>query len=150
MDTSKGLYHPTIMEHNRNPYHYEKREGSQIILKAYNPLCGDQFTLFVDLTEDHIKQIYFHGYGCAVSKASTSLLAKDLEGKSLLEAKARVSMFIDMLRGPETELPLALRKTDLAVFAVARQFPARLSCASLSWEELNKAWKSAEPYLDQL
>lgn len=150
MDTTKGLYHPTIMEHNQNPYHYGKKEGSNIILKAYNPLCGDQFTLYVDVEGNRINQIHFHGYGCAVSKASTSLLAKDLEGKYLNEARVRVKMFIDMLKGPEADLPMALMNTDLAVFAVARQFPARLSCASLSWEELNKAWKNSESYHERL
>jgi len=82
-DKLKQLYKTVILKHNNAPFHYEKKEMAPHQLEAYNPLCGDRFNLFLDVKNGVIESIHFHGYGCAISKASTSVLAKNLEGKKV-------------------------------------------------------------------
>ena len=131
------------MGHNKNPYHYEKRAGASIIIEAYNQLCGDQFKLYLDLEEDVIRQAFFHGYGCAVSKASTSLLIQQIEGKRVLETQRLIDTYLNMLKEEELNSAIAIEEeeapwNELAVFRSARNYPARMKCATLSWEELHQ------------
>ena len=83
----KQLYQGVILKHSQSPINYEKREDADIKIEAYNPLCGDQFKLFLETEGDVVKSIHFHGYGCAISKASTSILVKKVEGKSIDEVQ---------------------------------------------------------------
>lgn len=124
------LYDESILEENRKPYHYQKMADADLILEAYNPVCGDQFKLFLFTDEGFIKTAYFHGYGCAVSKASTSVLTRQLEGCTIEAAKAKCRDFIRWLaEEASVNAPRAWEP-----FAAVRQFPGRLSCAQLAWE----------------
>lgn len=126
------LYDEAILRENRDPYHYEQRPSADLIMEAYNPLCGDQFMLYIYLSDGQISEVYFHGYGCAVSKASTSVLVRELTGMRLPEAKAHCRRFLTWLPSEEEAgdaVPAAWRS-----FAAARRFPDRLGCATLSWE----------------
>ena len=130
------------MQHNQSPYHFEKYEKAVYKLEAYNPLCGDQFKLFLDVKGQLIEQLHFHGYGCAVSKASTSLMVQELEGRNLAYAKQLIDEYLAMLEDSPFQIPPRIQGTDLEVFSISREYPARLTCASLAWKELGKWFES--------
>lgn len=134
-DRLRQLYQEVILAHNKNPFHFEKREAFPIVLKAYNPICGDKFELYISEEGGKIGEIYFHGFGCAISKAATSVLAEHLQGKGLDQASKIVGKYLHSLshEGEGGDLPEAF-----AAFEAAREFPGRMKCASLSWEEFNK------------
>ena len=135
----KKLYQEVILVHNKEPYHFEKKEGAGLALNAYNPICGDKFQLFLSVEGEQIKEIYFHGYGCAISKSATSVLSQSLEGKSLGEIQELISLYFKALDGEITEETPA----EFEAFSAAQAFPGRKQCASLSWDELNK-WLLAQ------
>lgn len=123
------LYDEAILQENKAPYHFAKRTDADLTLEAYNPLCGDQFRLFLFTDQGRIREAYFYGYGCAVSKASTSVLTRELEGLTLEEAKAKCLTFMAWLPGEETTGPKSWQS-----FTAVRRFPERLTCAQLAWK----------------
>lgn len=133
-DRLKELYKSVILNHHHNPVGFEVREDASQALEAYNPLCGDKFRLFFNINDGKISDIHFHGYGCAISKASTSVLVETLKGKSLEEAKALCADFMEYV-SPEGE-PSEPRREVFEAFSAAREFPGRLKCATLSWDAL--------------
>jgi nitrogen fixation NifU-like protein len=135
----KQLYQGVILKHSRSPVNYEKKEDAAIKIEAYNPLCGDQFKLFMETEEDVVKSIHFHGYGCAISKASTSILVKKIEGKKIEEVEQLLQEYFDMLESGE-----AHPDEELEAFAAAKSFPGRMQCATLSWESLQKWLKEKD------
>ena len=137
MNNLNKLYDEVIKRHNSQPYHFEKKSDSAISLQAYNPICGDRFDLFLDSDNGTIKQIHFHGFGCAVSKASTSVLAKTLEGKSISEAKEICSQFLRLLKN-EMNRDEIMYSDEFKSFEVVQKIPARYDCAALAWVELAK------------
>lgn len=132
----QDLYQDVILRHSREPAGFERREDAGLVIEAYNPLCGDQFRLFLDIEGDRIVRASFYGYGCAISKASTSVLVQRLPGLSLDEAGALIREFFAVVR--EGESPPENADPELLAFSAARHFPARLSCATLSWEALDR------------
>jgi len=130
-DKLKQLYKTVILKHNKEPFHYEKKESATHQLEAYNPLCGDRFNLFLEVNNGLIESVYFHGYGCAISKASTSVLAKNLEGKKVAEALVLCKDFRAVV-SPDNSTENELEEFE--AFAAAKDFPGRLTCATLSWE----------------
>lgn len=133
----KQLYQEVILRHSNAPFHFEKWEEAPIVIEAYNPLCGDQFRLFLELEEGRVKRVSFHGYGCAISKASTSILVEKILGMSVEEIRRLTKEFYKIVRPDGGELNAGADE-ELAAFAAARHFPARLQCATLSWEALEK------------
>ena len=126
------LYPPLILEHNQNPSHYLKRPEAGVVLDAYNSLCGDKFKLFLDIEQDRVVAASFSGYGCAVSKAATSVLMEKIQGKTLEEIQGLIQAYFaitktDQKNSPDTD-------PELLAFAAAKKFPGRLKCAVLSWE----------------
>ncbi|MCI4667571.1 MAG: SUF system NifU family Fe-S cluster assembly protein [Bacteroidia bacterium] len=132
----KQLYKDVILVHNKNPYHFEKKEEFPVVLKAYNPICGDKFEIYLSEEAGKIKEIYFHGFGCAISKAATSVLVETLEGKPVEEATILVESYLKSL-SEDTSTHESLPQ-NFQAFGAAREFPGRLQCASLSWEEFRK------------
>jgi nitrogen fixation NifU-like protein len=128
------LYKEVILKHSKEPFHFAKRPEASIQIEAYNPLCGDQYQLYLEIQDQRISEIFFHGYGCAISKAATSLLARELVNKRLPEVEAEIERYLAIIN-PEIALPEDLSE-EYAAFAAARQFPARQQCAALSWESL--------------
>jgi nitrogen fixation protein NifU and related proteins len=126
------LYSPVILDHNQYPRHYQKRPEAGLILDAYNSLCGDKFKLYLDVQEDKVVEASFSGYGCAVSKAATSVLMEKIQGKSLEEVRNLVEGYFKVTKTDE-ELTT---DEELLAFAAAKKFPGRLKCAVLSWEVL--------------
>ncbi len=129
------LYQDVIRAHNDRPVCFEKRPEAAHQCEAYNSLCGDQFTLYFDLEqEEELMGLSFFGYGCAISKASASILAQELEGlhkdKAIEQCEALLA-YLNNAPGAATDLP-----GPYAALGPARNFPSRLSCASLAWETL--------------
>ncbi len=134
----EDLYKDIILKHNDAPVNYHKREEAQHQLEAYNQFCGDHFHLYFDIAEGIVKDISFHGYGCAISKASTSVLVEMIKGKSVEEVKSLHAMMQKIIHASEEDLHLAPEYEDLLAFAAARKFPGRKKCATLSWDELGE------------
>ncbi len=131
MNELNKLYSDVIKTHNETPFHFEKVEGASTILKANNPICGDRFELYIGYHDDKISLLHFFGYGCAVSKASTSVLAKSLEGKSLSDALTICKDFIAFIRGEKQ-----VSQEDFKAFSGVHDFPERYECATLAWAEM--------------
>jgi nitrogen fixation protein NifU and related proteins len=137
------LYQQVILDHNRNPRNFRRIELANRNAEGNNPLCGDRIHLYVQLDGDTIRDIGFQmpqGSGCAISKASASLMTEAVKGKPAAEAEAMFQAFRDMLAGG-TDAP-----GKLAAFSGVRAFPSRIKCANLAWHALHAALRnSADP-----
>lgn len=138
MNTSKikQLYQQVILRHDRQPVHFEKREEAPIVIEAYNPICGDRFNLYLEIRDGKVVKASFHGYGCAISKAATSVLMSRIEGKPLAEIQDLCHQYQTLL-DPGAPEPEDMDE-ELTAFMGARAFPARRQCAALSWEALEE------------
>ena len=137
MSELTDLYQEVILDHNRRPHNFRVVDNATAKQEGYNPLCGDRLTLFLTLDGDVIKDAAFQGSGCAISKASASLMTDAVKGKTVAEARALFEQFHDMITSdPGTPTP-DLGK--LAVFAGVRDFPTRVKCASLAWHTMKAA-----------
>ncbi len=137
------LYSESIKGHNENPFHFEKPVVPSTLLKAYNPICGDRFDIYVALPLLAGKAgitLYFTGFGCAISKASTSVMMKSLTGKSREEALEITDIFLRFLNKELRNNDLIL--PDFEAFAGVHEFPERLECAELGWKEIKKFLES--------
>jgi nitrogen fixation NifU-like protein len=145
MTDASELYQSIILDHNRAPRNFRVIEQPDRSAEGYNPLCGDQLKVWVKLEGDRIADVAFQGSGCAISKASASLMTTVVKGKTVAEAAELFAGFHHMItgQGPEGQ-PLP---TKLAVFAGVREFPARVKCASLSWHALKSALDGPSPQL---
>jgi nitrogen fixation NifU-like protein len=149
MTDASELYQSLILDHNRSPRNYRVLEQANRRAVGYNPLCGDQFTIWLQLEGDRIIDVTFQGSGCAISKASASLMTMAVKGKTVEEAERIFASFHRLVTGqggPDADLP-----PKLAVFAGVREFPSRVKCASLSWHALKSAidGESPEPPLGE-
>ena len=132
----KSLYKTIILEHNKTPFFYEKNEDATYVLKAYNQICGDRFELYFEVENGVIENLTFHGFGCAISKASTSVLVKKIKGKNFVEALLLCQQFLSVT-DEEAETEDELEK-EFEAFSAAKEFPGRLKCATLAWDEMIK------------
>jgi nitrogen fixation NifU-like protein len=138
-DKLKQLYKTQILKHSQNPFNEGKLEAYTHLIKAYNPVCGDQFDLYLNIIDQQVIEASFTGYGCAISKASTSVLTKQIIGKGKTEIDAFVADFLKLLDPNASQLPEEITADEeLLAFAAAREFPERLSCANLAWLALIK------------
>lgn len=135
----RDLYQELVLDHSRQPRNFRKLEGATRTAEGFNPLCGDQPTLYVKLADGLIEDIAFQGAGCAISKASASLMTTALKGKKQEEARTLFERVHLMLtEGPGGKVkPEELGK--LAVLSGVWEFPARVKCASLAWHTLKSA-----------
>ena len=140
----KELYQSVILQHNKVPYHYEKKTDAVQQIEAYNPLCGDRFDIYIEMEQEQIKQIYFHGFGCAISKAATSVLAKHLENKSISEALALCATYHEITNPESVTTKNIVIEEELEAFEAAKHFPGRITCATLSWEAVEDFLKKLE------
>ena len=142
MSELTDLYQEVILDHNRRPRNFRAIDEATRRQEGYNPLCGDRLTLYVKLDGDRISDVAFQGSGCAISKASASLMTEALKGKTIDEARALFDRFHDMVTSSPDTAPADLGK--LSVLAGVREFPTRIKCASLAWHTL-KAAVAGEP-----
>ena len=139
MTDLRELYQQLILDHNKSPRNFYELPDANRSSDGYNPLCGDHIHLYVKLKDDLIEGIGFQGSGCAISKASASMMTSLVKGKSPEEAEALFKQFHKMVTGdPEAE-PDLTNMGKLAVFAGVREYPARVKCATLSWHTLHAA-----------
>ena len=137
MSELNDLYQEVILDHNRRPHNFRVIEAPSAKQEGFNPLCGDRLTLYLTLDGDVIKDVAFQGSGCAISKASASLMTDALKGKSVQEARALFEQFHGMITSAPDSPPADLGK--LSVFAGVREFPTRIKCASLAWHTMKAA-----------
>ncbi len=136
-DRIKSLYRSHILVNAKDESHQGVLDKATHILEAYNPMCGDKFTIYLRLEGDVIEQASFEGFGCAISKASTAVLIKQIEEKTLKEVKPIIALFYELVNESSAQSPESITSDeDLLAFAAAREFPERNTCATLSWEEL--------------
>jgi nitrogen fixation protein NifU and related proteins len=129
-DDLQDLYQQVILDHSKSPRNFYKMPTPSRTAQGHNPLCGDNLTLFLMLDGDRIKDISFQGSGCAISKASASLLTENLKGKTKAEVKALFDQVHQMVTSGKRD---GADLGKLAVFAGVHKFPARVKCAILPW-----------------
>ena len=137
MSDLSDLYQEVILDHNRRPRNFRKIEGSSHHAEGFNPLCGDQVSVFVQVSGDRIADLAFEGSGCAISKASASLMTDRLKGCTVGEARDLFERFHRMVTMPVDQPVEDLGK--LVALAGVREFPVRVKCASLAWHTLKAA-----------
>ena len=138
MSYNNELYQQVILDHNRKPRNFHAIENASHSCDGINPLCGDDITVYLNVDEEagKIDEVSFQGSGCAISKASTSLMTTFLKGKSVDEARRIKEEFHKMILGemdPERE---EHHLGKLTLFMGIREFPSRTKCASLAWHTL--------------
>jgi nitrogen fixation protein NifU and related proteins len=144
MSELSELYQQVILDHNKKPRNFHKLENANRTAEGYNPLCGDQLNVYVELENEQIKDIGFEGSGCAISKASASMMTQSVKGKSKPEAEQLFDEFHRMATGELDEENDPNHLGKLKIFAGVREFPARVKCATLSWHTLHAALEGQE------
>jgi len=139
MDDLHELYQSVILDHNRSPRNFRELEDASCRAEGYNPLCGDRLTVWVRLEGDQIAAVTFHGSGCAISKASASMMTEAVKGKTATQAKELAQQFQELVTGRSDARTARARLGKLAVFSGVSEFPVRVKCASLSWHTLKAA-----------
>ena len=137
MSDLSDLYQEVILDHNKRPRNFRVIEGPTHHAEGYNPLCGDRLKLYVNVEGDRIVDVAFEGSGCAISKASASLMTDALKGQTVADARAMFERFHRMVTTPPDQTVEDLGK--LSVLAGVREFPVRVKCASLAWHTLKAA-----------
>lgn len=137
MSDLSDLYQEVILDHNRRPRNFHPLAEASHTAEGYNPLCGDRLKLYLKLDGDTIEDVSFEGAGCAISKASASLMTDALKGKSVTEANALFDRFHRMVTTPPGQSVEDMGK--LSALAGVREFPVRVKCASLAWHTLRAA-----------
>jgi nitrogen fixation protein NifU and related proteins len=137
MSDLSELYQEVILDHNRRPRNFRKIERPSHEAEGYNPLCGDRLTVFVSVDDGRIADVAFEGSGCAISKASASLMTDRLKGCTVHEAEDLFVRFHRMVTTPPDREVEDLGK--LSALAGVREFPVRVKCASLAWHTLKAA-----------
>jgi nitrogen fixation NifU-like protein len=144
------LYQQVILDHNRQPRNFHPLESANRQAEGHNPLCGDRLTLYLRMTGDVIEEIGFMGSGCAISKASASLMTEALKGKTREQAEALFQVFHGLVTGDaagheagEGGGPGGADLGKLVVFSGVRNYPVRVKCATLAWHTLRAALENA-------
>jgi nitrogen fixation NifU-like protein len=134
----RELYQQVILDHNKNPRNFREMEDATSRVDGYNPLCGDHYTVFLRTEGETIAEVSFTGSGCAISKASASVMSSTVKGKSKAEAERLFETFHRLVTGDASGLSAA-DLGRLAAFSGVSEFPARVKCATLAWHTLRSA-----------
>jgi nitrogen fixation protein NifU and related proteins len=135
----RDLYQEVILEHSKAPRNYRELKDADQKAEGFNPLCGDHFTVYLHLEGDSIRDITFQGSGCAISKASASMMTQSLKGKTRAEAEALFEKFHRVVTGHAEANGNQAEIGKLAVFSGVSEFPTRVKCATLAWHTLQAA-----------
>ena len=135
------LYQEVILDHNKSPRNFRAMTHANRRAEGYNPLCGDHVTVFVQMENGVIRDISFQGSGCAISKASASMMTAELKGKNEAAAEALFENVRKMLTGDESDDKVADKVGKLQILSGVCKFPARVKCASLAWHTVHAALK---------
>ena len=132
------LYQSVILDHNKSPRNFRTLPGANAHAEGRNPLCGDQFEVWARVENEVIQDVSFQGQGCAISKASASMMTQAIKGKTVAEAQELFDRFHEVVTtGGSSRLP-----SKLEVFRGVRAFPIRVKCATLSWHAMKQALES--------
>ena len=136
------LYQEVILDHNRQPRNFGEMRPASRTAVGHNPLCGDRITVYLDLQGDLLKDVRFVGTGCAISKASASMMTESVKGKTRARAEDLFREFHRLVTEDDARVDeKALGK--LVVFSGVREFPVRVKCATLAWHTLRAALEDA-------
>ena len=144
MSELSELYQQVILDHNKRPRNFREMEDATTTADGFNPLCGDQLKVYMRASEGTVEEVSFVGTGCAISKASASMMTQALAGKSREEAQTLFDEFHRMVTGELDEEAEENHLGRLKIFAGVRDYPARVKCASLSWHTLHAALEGQE------
>lgn len=141
MSELEDLYQEVILEHSKHPRNFRAMESANRTAEGYNPLCGDHYTVFLEVADDAIRDISFQGSGCAISKASASMMSQALKTKTTAEAEELFNKFHAVITAAQVPGSSASAEAlgKLAVFAGVAKFPTRIKCATLAWHTLHAA-----------
>ncbi|HEY5219283.1 MAG TPA: SUF system NifU family Fe-S cluster assembly protein [Gemmatimonadaceae bacterium] len=134
-----SLYQEIILEHNRKPRNFRVMADANRKVEGYNPLCGDQITLWLRIEGDRVADASFQGLGCAISKASASLMTAAVKGKTVDEARAAAEHMRELLTGKLDVEKERKSLGSLAALSGVSKFPQRVKCASMAWHALQSA-----------
>jgi len=138
MTDLRELYQQVILDHNKNPRNFREISNASSRVEGYNPLCGDHYTVFLSVDGETIKDVSFTGNGCAISKASASVMSSTVKGKSKEDATRLFDTFHKLVTGDTSGLDAA-DLGRLNAFSGVSEFPARVKCATLAWHTLRTA-----------
>ncbi len=138
MSDLNDLYRQVIIDHNKNPHNFGELSQASHSAQGSNPLCGDKISVQMIIENDIITDINFQGEGCAISRASSSIMTTLLKGKKITEAEKIFENFHNLLT---TESPALISPEKLIVFSGVKEFPMRVKCATLPWHTMNAALK---------
>jgi nitrogen fixation NifU-like protein len=144
MSELSELYQQVILDHNKKPRNFHKLEHASHSAEGYNPLCGDQLTVYVTVADGEVKEVGFEGSGCAISKASASMMTQAVKGKSKEQTETLFKEFHSMVTGELDEEAQENSLGNLKIFAGVREFPVRVKCATLAWHTLHAALNKQE------
>jgi len=137
MSDLSDLYQEVILDHNRRPRNFRTLEAANHVAEGFNPLCGDRLHLYLCVEDGVVTDVGFQGSGCAISKASASLMTDSIKGRPVEEVRALFQRFHTMVTTPPDQSVEDMGK--LSVLAGVREFPVRVKCASLAWHTLKAA-----------
>ena len=144
MSELSELYQQVILDHNKKPRNFQRLEGANRVAEGFNPLCGDQLTVYLQMDEGVVREVSFVGTGCAISKASASMMTQAVKGRTREEARALFDEFHRMVTGELDEEAEPNQLGRLKIFAGVRDYPARVKCASLPWHTMHAALEGEE------
>lgn len=139
MSELDDLYQDIILSHNKRPRNYRKMPEATHHAEGHNPLCGDEVTVYLHVDGDTISDVSFDGQGCAISKASASLMTLRLKGKTIAQVRELAQEVRAMLAGQDDQMPDLEELGDLAALAGVRKYAVRVKCATLAWHTLEAA-----------
>ena len=142
MSELRDLYQEVILDHNKHPHNFGELDGADRHADGYNPLCGDKLAVYVNLDGEVISDVSFLGSGCAISKASASLMTDAVKGKTLSEARVLFEQFLRLVTDDSVDVE-SEQMGKLAVFGGVREYPTRVKCASLAWHTFRAAVEDA-------
>jgi len=143
-DELRELYQEVILDHQRSPRNFRVLPDANHTAEGHNPLCGDQIIVYLNLQDDIVTDIGFRGDGCAISKASASIMTELLKGKTRQQAERLFRNFQDLVTGKTDPAEADPELEQLVAFAGVRQFPLRVKCATLAWHALCAALEDDE------
>ena len=138
MSGLNDLYQEILLEHNSKPRNFRKMEGATQSAEGFNPLCGDMITVFLAVSDGVITDVSFQGSGCAISRASASMMTQSVKGKTTQEAEETFDAFRLMMTDLNAELDYEILG-DLESLSGVIEFPTRIKCAVLAWHTLRAA-----------
>lgn len=139
MSYKSDLYQQVILDHNRKPRNFHPMEGATHACEGFNPLCGDRLTVYLKLNPAGvIDDVSFTGSGCAISKASASMMTSNLTGKTETQAREMFGSFRKMVTGEGGNVDEG-RLGKLSIFSGVREYPSRVKCATLAWHTMASA-----------